>query len=37
MRNMAWKVPEMLASGIRAWIYAGTDDFIVQFLGKTHT
>jgi len=34
MRNMAWKVPPLLKAGIRAWVYAGVDDFIVQWLGN---
>merc|ERR1719498_1049173 len=34
MKNMAWKVPPLLKAGIPAWVYAGEDDFIVQWLGN---
>jgi cathepsin A (carboxypeptidase C) len=33
MKSMAWKVPPMLEAGIKIWVYAGTDDFIVQWMG----
>lgn len=33
MKSMAWKIPPMLKDGVRVWVYAGTDDFIVQWFG----